>query len=102
MTFKVTPETERVINLAQIYMGADSFEKFEKVARAGATAAQIRAVASANSTAGAPGSNSGGDFEALVKAHLAARPGTKKSAAMAAVRKANPKAYEAWLASQQR
>ena len=102
MEFKVTPETERVIGLAQIYMGADSFEKFSKVARAGATAAQIQAVASANSTTGAPASNSGGDFEALVKAHLAARPGTLKSAAMAAVRKDHPEAYNAWLASQQR
>jgi signal peptide peptidase SppA len=48
------------------------------------------------------GSSRGGDFEALLKARLAARPGSKKSEAMAAIRKDHPEAYGTWLQSQQR
>lgn len=94
-----TPETDRLVKLAKLYMDPDAHARFEKVALAGATAEQVHALATAPKPGGV---KPGGDFEALVKAHLSGRPGTKKSAAMAAVRKDHPEAYRAWLAAQQR
>jgi len=98
--FTPTDETRRLCDLASRYMTADEHSRFQKLALAGATVAQVDAVAKAKAATGTAAG--GGVFEAAVAEYLTRHPGVKRSAAMTACRKANPEGYETWLQSQQR
>jgi ClpP class serine protease len=119
--------TDRLLALVDVHFGTEGGKAFRAIVASGATAemyAAIKAVQPANhdaeaeakakmlaaiQAAGPPAVGSdvppaGGEkpFETLVAEHMAANPGEKKSAAMQAVQKANPAAYETWLAGKQK
>jgi signal peptide peptidase SppA len=121
---------DNVLALVDVHFGAEQGEAFRKIVAAGVNAegyAAIRAaqpqpapaaaekdaekekLLAAIKAAGAPAVGAddppaGGekDFDTLLAEQLAKVPGQKKSAAMAAVRKEHPKAYEAWLQQKQK
>jgi len=121
---------ERLLAMAEVHFGADAGKAFRQIVATGATAemyaafkaaqpapaapavendAEKAAMLAAIKASGAPAVGAdvppaGGDkdFEVLVAEHLAANPKAKKSAAMQAVQKAHPEAYQTWLAGKQR
>lgn len=121
---------DNVLALVDVHFGAEQGEGFRKIVAAGVNAEGYAAIKAAQPQPAAPvvekdpekerllaaikaggapavGSDTppaGGDkdFDTLVAEHLAAHPGSKKSAAMQAVQKSHPEAYQAWLAGKQR
>ncbi len=121
---------DNVLALVDVHFGAEAGEGFRKIVAAGVNAEAYAAIKAAQpqpapaavekdaekerllaaiKAAGAPAVGAddppaGGekDFDTLLAEQLAKVPGQKKSAAMAAVRKEHPKAYDAWLAGKQR